>query len=173
MGVYPLFLLVGAIRRVIRPGVRVERQDIVRRAWAELEGPIADAGYELIEVEFGQHGASGLLRIFVDRQGGVTVDDCAAVSRVVSALLDERDFIESHYTLEVSSPGIARPLRRQQDFERYAGEAVKIATVTPIEGRKRFTGVLRGIEDGLVGVEVDGTEYRIHVENVKHASLDR
>jgi ribosome maturation factor RimP len=138
-----------------------------------LESPIADAGYELIEVEFGQHGASGLLRIFIDRQGGVNVDDCAAVSRVVSALLDKDDFIESHYTLEVSSPGIARPLRRQKDFERYTGEPVKLTAVSPVDGRKRFKGVLRGIEDGLVGVEVDGTEYRIHVENVKHASLDR
>ena len=156
-----------------RPGAALERLEIVQRAWAELESPIADAGYELIEVEFGRHGSSGLLRIFIDRDGGVTVDDCAAVSRVVSALLDERDFIEAHYTLEVSSPGIARPLRRQKDFERYAGEAVKVTTVTPIEGRKRFTGVLRGIDDGLVGVEVDGTEFRIHVENVKHASLDR
>ena len=160
-------------RAAIRPGAAVERQDIVRRAWTELEPLVAEAGYELIEVEFGRHGASGLLRVFIDRPEGITVDDCAAVSRVISALLDERDFIESHYTLEVSSPGIARPIRREKDFERFAGEPIRLTTVTPIEGRKRFKGVLCGIDDGLVGVEVDGTEYRIHVENVKQANLDR
>jgi ribosome maturation factor RimP len=138
-----------------------------------LESQIAAAGFELIEVEFGRYGGSGLLRVFIDRPGGVTVDDCAAVSRVASALLDEDDFIESRYTLEVSSPGIARPLRRTKDFDRFMGEPIRLTTVTAIEGRKRFRGILRGIEDGLVGVEVDGTEYRIHVENVKQASLDR
>lgn len=151
----------------------MERQDIVRRAWSELEPLVAAAGYELIEVEFGRHGASGLLRVYIDRNGGVTIDDCAAVSRVISALLDERDFIESHYTLEVSSPGIARPLRREKDFDRYAGEPIRLTTLAPVGGRKRFKGVLRGIDDRLVGVEVDGTEYRIHVENVKQANLDR
>jgi ribosome maturation factor RimP len=151
----------------------VEGQEIVGRAWTELDPLVAEAGYELIEVEFGRHGASGLLRVFIDRPGGVTVDDCAAVSRVISALLDVRDFIESHYTLEVSSPGIARPIRREKDFKRFAGEPIRLTTVTPIEGRKRFNGVLRGIDDGLVGVEVNGTEYRIHVENVKQANLDR
>jgi ribosome maturation factor RimP len=101
------------------------------------------------------------------------VDDCAAVSHVLSAQLDQSDFIAERYTLEVSSPGIARPLRRKKDFDRFAGERIRLTTVTPIEGRRRFAGVLRGMNDDLVGVSVEGTEYRIHVENVKHASLDR
>lgn len=151
----------------------MEQQEIVRRAWTVLEPEIARAGYELIEVEFGHFASGGLLRLFIDRSGGVTVDDCAAVSHVVSALLDENDFIASHYTLEVSSPGIARPLRREKDFAAYAGEPIKLVTVTPLEGRKRFKGVLRGIEDGMIRIEVDGTDHLIHVENVKQAHLDR
>ncbi|MBI3616998.1 MAG: ribosome maturation factor RimP, partial [Candidatus Omnitrophica bacterium] len=74
---------------------------------------------------------------------------------------------------EVSSPGIDRPLRRVKDFERYLGETVKVRTASPVEGRKKFTGKLAGISDGLIEIESDGERYRIHLENVKHANLDR
>jgi len=151
----------------------VESRDIVRRVWAELEPALAGLGFELIEVEFGRHGSSGLLRLFIDRPGGVTLDDCTAASRVASALLDRSDPIDSEYMLEVSSPGIDRPVRRVKDFERFTGEAVKVRTSTPVEGRKKFSGVLAGISDGMIEIQSDGATYRIHLENVKHANLDR
>jgi len=151
----------------------MERREIIEEVWTALEPLLADLGDELIEVQFGQHGAGFALRLFIDRPGGVTLDDCVAASHVVSARLDELDFIDGHYTLEVSSPGIDRPLRRPQDFERYKGEPIKVKTVTPVGGRKRFSGTLTGYADGLVGVETEGEEYRIHVENVKQANLDR
>jgi ribosome maturation factor RimP len=137
-------------------------------------GPeLAGLGFDLIEVEFGRHGSSGLLRLFIDRPGGVTLDDCAAASRVAGALLDRSDPIESEYMLEVSSPGIDRPLRRMKDFERFTGEAVKVRTSTSVEGRKKFSGRLAGISDGMIEIESDGATYRIHLENVKQANLDR
>ena len=151
----------------------MESRDIVRRVWAELEPALAGLGFELIEVEFGRHGSSGLLRLFIDRPGGVTLDDCTAASRVASALLDRSDPIDSEYMLEVSSPGIDRPVRRVKDFERFTGEAVKVRTSTPVEGRKKFSGVLAGISDGMIEIQSDGATYRIHLENVKHANLDR
>ena len=88
--------------------------ELIRRAWEVLAPELAEFGFELIEVEFERHGGTNVLRLFIDREGGVTIDDCAAASRQVSAMLDRDDFIESHYTLEVSSPGIARPGPRQQ-----------------------------------------------------------
>lgn len=151
----------------------MEQDEIVRRAWETLEPKLGELGFELIEVEFGRHGAADVLRLFIDRPKGVTIDDCAAASRVVSATLDSEDFIESHYMLEVSSPGFARPIRKPKDFERFSGERIKLKTVAPVEGRKRFSGVLTGFADGLVGVETEEKEYRIHVENVKQAHLDR
>lgn len=151
----------------------MEGPELIRRAWEVLAPELAEFGFELIEVEFIRHGGTDVLRLFIDREGGVTIDHCAAASRQVSAMLDRDDFIESNYTLEVSSPGIARPLRKPADFERFKGERVKIQTIAPVEGRKRFTGVLTGFSDGLVALESDGTECRIHLENVKRANLDR
>ena len=151
----------------------MEAPAVVRRVWEELEPELAEMGFELIEVEFGRHGRTDILTLFIDRDGGVTIDDCTSASRQVSAVLDKDDFIESQYTLEVSSPGIARPLRKPSDFERFAGERIKVKTVTPVEGRSRFAGVLRGYCDGMVALEIDGSEYQIHLENVKRANLDR
>ena len=160
-------------RAACAQGANVVAPEVVRRVWDELEPELAEMGFELIEVEFGQHGRSQLLRLFIDREGGVTIDDCAKASRQVSAYLDKDDYIGSQYTLEVSSPGIARPLRKPEDFERFAGERIKVRSVTPVEGRSRFAGELMGYSDGMMTVKVDGTEYRIHLENVKRANLDR
>ena len=146
---------------------------MVRRVWEELEPELVEMGYELIEVEYVRHGRSGRLTLFIDREGGVTIDDCTSASRQVSAVLDKDDYIESQYTLEVSSPGIARPLRKRKDFERFTGERIKVKTVTPVEGRSRFAGELMGYSDGMVTVRTDGMDYRIHLENVKRAHLDR
>ncbi len=147
--------------------------EVVRRVWELLEPELSELGFELIEVEFAKRGSTNILRLFIDREGGITIDDCALASRQMSATLDIDDFIEVQYTLEVSSPGIDRPLRRLKDFDRYAGERIKVKTVTPIEGRKRFSGVLTGCSDGMLALESEGKEYRIHLENVKRANLDR
>jgi len=147
--------------------------EVVRRVWQLLEAPLESQGYELVEVEYGRHGRGGLLRLFVDKPDGITLDDCAAASRMAGALLDEADFIQGSYTLEVSSPGFERPLRKPADFERFAGERVKIRTHTLLAGRKKFSGVLLGLQDGLIAVDCDGKTYAIHIENLHKAHLDR
>ena len=151
----------------------MEHAETVRKAWAVLGPEIEEQGYELVEVECGLQGSSLFLRLFLDKEGGITLDDCASISRYVSVLLDRDDFIGSEYNLEVSSPGIDRPVRKVADFVRFVGERIKIQTVSAIDGRKKFTGKLVGIEDGLVSVDVDTETVSMHIENIKQARLVR
>ena len=151
----------------------MEQAEIVRQAWEVLGPEIEEQGYELVEVECGLQGSSLFLRLFLDKEGGIAIGDCASMSRYVSALLDKDDFIDGNYNLEVSSPGIDRPVRKVADFVRFAGERIKLQTVSPVEGRRNFTGELLGCEDGLVSVEVGAVTVKVHIENVKRARLDR
>jgi len=157
----------------------VAHRDVVRRIWQDLDPHIEEQGYELVEVEFGQEGRSPVLRLFIDRiasdtsHGGITLEDCRAVSQLVNPLLDAADSIPGSYTLEVSSPGLDRPVRKPKDFARFAGERVKVAVHAPVAGRKRFTGMLKGLQDGLVTIECDGTCHEVHIENIKTAKLDQ
>ena len=151
----------------------MEHAETVRKAWAVLGPEIEEQGYELVEVECGLQGSSLFLRLFLDKEGGITLDDCASISRYVSVLLDRDDFIGSEYNLEVSSPGIDRPVRKVADFVRFVGERIKIQTVSAIDGRKKFTGKLVGIEDGLVSVDVDTETVSMHIENIKQARFVR
>lgn len=144
---------------------------IVRAVWDALEGPLAEAGYELIEVELGSSGQDALLRLFIDRDAGITLDDCTAATRLVSPLLDLADIIQEHYMLEVSSPGVERPLRKESHFARYAGENIRVSTHTAVGGRKRFAGRLTGVEDGLIAMECDGVSVSLHLENIRKAKL--
>src|SRR5579872_6702263 len=132
-----------------------------------LEPAIEALGYELVELEFPPH----LLRIYIDREGGVTVDDCEVVSRQVSAVLDVEDPIPGAYTLEVSSPGLDRPLRKEADFARFAGERAKVELALPKDGRRRFTGTLKGCEAGEVLIEVDGVDHRLPLADIDKARL--
>lgn len=151
----------------------MEQNSIIGQVWAELEPELAEQGFELVEVGYGRRGATQVLRLFIDREGGVTIDHCVEASQFASSVLDRSDFVSERYTLEVSSPGIDRPVRKAGDFERFTGERLKLQTVTPIEGRKRFSGVLAGFQDGLISVESDGATVQIHIDNVKKANLDR
>ncbi|MGE5624546.1 MAG: ribosome maturation factor RimP [Bacillota bacterium] len=136
-----------------------------------LEAPVEALGYEVVELEFHPQGRGGLLRIFIDREGGVTVDDCEKVSRQVSAVLDVEDPIPGAYTLEVSSPGLDRPLRKEADFVRFAGERAKLELTLPKDGRKRYTGTLQGCEAGEVRIEVDGVVHKLSLGDIAKARL--
>lgn len=151
----------------------MEREDIVRRTWELLEPELAEQGFELVEAEYGQRGATHILRLFIDRDGGVNMNHCVEVTHFVGPLLDRFDYIQGEYSLEVSSPGFDRPIRKPADFERFRGERIKLKTIVPVNGRKRFTGTLQGFEDGLITIEVDNEHYRVHIENLKKANLDR
>ncbi|MES9856705.1 MAG: ribosome maturation factor RimP [Sedimenticola sp.] len=129
-------------------------------------------GYELVGVEYHSQGTGGsLLRIYIDHTNGINVDDCASVSRQVSSVFDVEDPIRENYSLEVSSPGLDRPLFSAKDFERFAGSRVSIKLRTKLYEKRRFQGVLQGILDGDVVVAMDDLEYRLPLEQIDKARL--
>jgi ribosome maturation factor RimP len=146
-----------------------------------LEPPIEALDYELVDIEYAREGRGGVLRVFIDRRaaeesGGsppasVTVDDCARVSHVVSELLESEDPIKGHYTLEVSSPGFDRILRKRAHFERFVGERIFAELKLPINGRRRFAGVLKSIAGDSIVVEVDGQAHELPLERIQKARL--
>lgn len=141
--------------------------------WKLVEPELAQLGYELVEVEIGRMGRSPLLRLFIDKEEGITLDDCTAATQFLDPVLDEHNVMDGNYVLEMSSPGIDRPVRRPRDIERFAGEPVKITTYTAVEGRKRFHGTLTGYADGMVQLQCGDRQYDLHLENIKKAHLDR
>ena len=144
------------------------------------EPPIEALGYELVDIEFAQAGRGGVLRIFIDRPagkageppaGGITVDDCASVSHAVSQALEIDDPIKGHYTLEVSSPGFDRILRKREHFERFVGDRILAELTLPINGRRRFIGMLKSIGSDSIVVEVDGQPHDLPLERIQKARL--
>jgi len=141
-----------------------------------LEPPIEALGYELIDIEHAQAGRGGVLRIFIDRRaadprGNVTVEDCALVSHTVSEVLEIDDPIKGHYTLEVSSPGFDRILRKREHFERFMGERIAADLKLPLNGRRRFVGVLKAMAEDSIVVDVDGQDYDLPLERIQKARL--
>ena len=136
-----------------------------------IEPAVAGLGYELVGVEFHGGGTNGLLRVYIDHEDGITVEDCQAVSHQVSGLLDVEDPIPGHYSLEVSSPGLDRPLFSARDYARFAGQRVKLRMHGQVQGRRNFTGLLVGLEGDKVIVEVDGEEYELPLDQVDQARL--
>lgn len=153
---------------------RLKGRELEAHISSLVEPLLQREGYELVAVEILGSGPSTILRLYIDKPGGVTLDDCATVSEAVSAMMDVDDPIESAYELEVSSPGVDRPLRKPADYERFAGQKVKIKTFGPIEGtdnRKMFPGVLKGIAGDKVSVEVDGTVFEVPLDLIAKANL--
>jgi ribosome maturation factor RimP len=140
-----------------------------------LEPPIEGLGYELVDIEFAREGRGGVLRIFIDwpagAQVGISVDDCATVSHAVSQVLEVEDPIKGHYTLEVSSPGFDRILRKREHFERFVGERIFAELKLPIDGRRRFVGVLKSIVDDAIVMDVDGQAHSLPLERIQKARL--
>ena len=140
-----------------------------------------DLGFELVDLNYAHEGSDLFLRIFIDKPGGVNLDDCASISREVGALLEVEDAIKDAYRLEVSSPGMDRPLKRPADFERFAGERVKVKAKGSIDPdgrghtRKTFTGELIGFKDGRVCIrqlDKKGGEVEIPLTELDQARLD-
>ncbi len=141
------------------------------RLWELLEPEAEAMGYELVEIELAGGRRNPLLRIYIDAPGGITLDDCEFVSRQLSAVLDVEDPIPAQYTLEVSSPGIERPLVKRAHFERAVGERVQLVTRQYHLGRRRFLGLLREVSGETVVVEVDGESYELPLADVERARL--
>ena len=134
---------------------------------AELAAPVvAEQGCELWDVEYVKEAGQWYLRLYIDKEGGVNINDCEAISRRVSDLLDEADPIEGSYTFEVSSAGAERPLKRPSDFERFMGSPVTVRLYKNRDGRKEYAGTLAGYEDGAVLLQVGGETIRFEKAEV-------
>jgi len=148
------------------------------RVTGVAEGLLNSLGMELVELEYKREGQGMVLRVYLDKPGGVTLDDCSEVSRELSALLDVDDIIPNRYTLEVSSPGLNRPLVKEDDYRRSAGKLVKIRTrlLTPDDKgnmRKTFYGELLGIDDGIVRVKLkEGQTASLPLTGIAKANLE-
>lgn len=124
-----------------------------------LAQPVVEAeGCEIWDVEYVKEAGAWYLRVYIDKAGGVSIDDCEAVSRALDPVLDEADPIPTSYIFEVSSAGVERELKRPRDFEKFLGSQVEVRHYQPVEGAKAHTGTLRGYADGAVTIEINGTE---------------
>ena len=135
----------------------------------------AGRGFELVDVEVKRQPRGSLVRLYVDRPGGIGLDDLQSVSEEVSAILDVEDPLTSSYTLEVSSPGLDRPLRTEGDYRRFVGRLAKVSSYEPLEGRRHWTGRLVAVEDGVVSLTLEregGAVARIPLGKIAHGRLE-
>ena len=140
---------------------------------AHLEGLLKDVveldGVELVYVEYRPEGSPSVLRIYIDKPGGVGLQDCERVSKQASALLDEENLILRRYVLEVSSPGIERPLFKEADYRRFVGKEIRLFTTETIEDRRKFTGLIRTFSEGILKLDFDGETYQIPFSKIRKA----
>lgn len=131
-----------------------KREQYEQRTEALLLPIIEKHHFELVDVEYVKEGGAWYLRAYIDKPGGITVDDCEAVNRALSDRMDEEDFIEESYILEVSSPGLGRPLKKEKDFQRSLGEEVEVRAYRAVNGQKEFTGALTAYDKDTVTIEI-------------------
>ncbi|MCY4050854.1 MAG: ribosome maturation factor RimP [Gammaproteobacteria bacterium] len=143
-------------------------QNIVEKISRDID----ELGYELLHTELTQQGKQPLLRIYIDAPGGIRVDDCEAVSNRVSMILDVEDPIRSKYILEVSSPGLDRPLVRPEHFQRFVGDKARIVMMQKMSGRKHFLGEINQAGESSVTIAVDGELFELPYEDIKSARID-
>ncbi len=122
--------------------------------------------FELVDVEYVKEGSNWYLRAYIDKPGGITVDDCETVSRALSDLLDEEDFIKDAYILEVSSPGLGRPLKKEKDFERSIGEDIEIRLYHALNGQKEYEGILKAFDKATITISTGKEEIAIDRTNI-------
>ena len=159
-----------AIRACVQGSVM--DRDFIEKLWKMIDPILEPEGLELVELEYRPEGGRWILRLYIDRPSGVTLDDCELASRQVGALLDIEDPIHHPYTLEVSSPGINRVLRREKDFNLFAGSPVVVKTSVKINGRRNFAGTLLGAKHSKVLVEINGEIVEIGLDNIDKARLN-
>jgi ribosome maturation factor RimP len=147
---------------------------MAERVRAVAERVTGGRGFELTEVEVMRDRGGPLVRLYVDKEGGIGIGELQSVSEEVSAILDAEDPIPSSYTLEVSSPGLDRPLKTEADYRRFAGRLAKVSSYEPVEGRRHWTGRLLAIEEGVVSLslEKEGAVARIPLAKISHARLE-
>ena len=146
----------------------------VTRVW-ELAAPLVKGdGMEIVDIEFRHEGSRGgrVLRLYLDREGSPSVDDLSHVSRQLSELLDTHDVVPGAYTLEVSSPGINRPLRRPEHFARFVGKRIRVRTRDRIDGRRSFLGTLQEVLENQITLKQDGAQYQIPFSVIEKSNYE-
>lgn len=146
----------------------------IQKAAEEVLTPVVEgSGYELVDLRILADSGRTILRIMVDRPGGITLDECARLSREISPHLDVADIVPYAYNLEVGSPGLRRPVKKAADFARFAGERIEVTTSAAVDGRKRFKGVNRGMDEKeRVLIEIDGQVHAVPLAGIAQARLD-
>lgn len=135
------------------------KREVYEQRTEELIMPvIVENNFELVDVEFVKEGSNWYLRLYVDKEGGININDCELVSRAMSDILDKEDYIEESYILEVSSPGLGRPLKKEKDFVRSTGKEVEIRLYKAVEKQKEFTGILKDFDKNSVTIELENGE---------------
>lgn len=146
----------------------MSKRELYEQKTEQLLTPIVEEyGFELVDVEYVKEGSTWYLRSYIDKPGGISIDDCEKVSRRLSDLLDQEDFIEDAYIMEVSSPGLGRPLKKEKDFRRSLGEEVEIRTYRMIDKQKEFTGILKDYDENTVTITLaDETEKTFEKDDI-------
>ena len=148
------------------------REEYEQQTETLLEPIVTELGFELVDVEYVKEGSDYYLRVYADKEGGITINDCEIVNRALGDLLDQEDYISDAYILEVSSPGLTRPLKKENDFKRSIGKVVEIKTFVKINGAKEFEGVLKAYDDATVTIEFeDETEVTISRKDISMIRL--
>lgn len=139
---------------------------------AEMLTPsVEDLGYELVGIEYIRAGKHSTLRVYIDQESGILVDDCAVVSKQISAIMDVEDPITNEYTLEVSSPGLERPLFSATHYLEFVGSEVKVQLRMPIQNRRKWKGIIASVDGEIICVNVNGTEERFALSNIQKANI--
>ncbi len=146
--------------------------EFVDRVRRMVDPILSNEGMELVDIEYRRESNGWVLRLLLDKEGGITLDDCTRVSQEVGRSLDVEDVIQTPYALEVSSPGLTRPLKTEKDFMKYRNRLIKVKTVDPIQNRRQFKGRLLEVTGGGIEIEVDGGIYQIPLSNVAKANLE-
>lgn len=145
--------------------------EVVSKAEPLLESALAPRGIEIVDIEFKKENGRLIFRVFIDHEDGVDHDRCQEASGIIGDVLDRYDLISQSYYLEVSSPGLDRVLKKDRDFERFAGREVKLKTHEPVNGQKNFKGILKGLEDGHIVLDIEGKNVSIARNNAKQVRL--
>ena len=163
----PLFSIVGMKNR----GESMSKRDTYESRTEALLLPIMEANqFELVDVEYVKEGSNWYLRAYIDKEGGISIDDCELVSRALSDLLDQEDFIEEAYILEVSSPGLLRPIKKDKDFQRYVGKEIEVHLFKMMDKKKELIGILTAFDADTLTLQTEEKEIRL---NRKEAALIR
>jgi ribosome maturation factor RimP len=147
-------------------------KEISDRVRAMVDPILLSEGMELVDIEYRRESKGWVLRLYLDKEEGVTLDDCTRISQEVGRSLDVEDIIQTPYTLEVSSPGLTRSLKTEKDFMKYRHRLIRVKIIDPIRNRRRFKGKLLGVFENRIEIEVDGGVFQIPLSNVAKANLE-